>query len=119
MNEIFNNKLRQIILLGLICTLVIYLYSKGQNYEATGVAIYSALVTGNVDLFTRFGVLNKLAGIHPLITVFGVLVGLKLFGFMGLIFGPLLISYVILLIKIYLNEFRFFSDGNLIKPVTP
>ena len=31
--------------------------------------------------------------------------GLGLFGFIGLIFGPLLISYIILLFKIYSNEF--------------
>lgn len=85
--------------------LVIYYYSIGENYTATALAIYSATVTGNVDAFTRFGVLKKLGNIHPLVTVFGVLVGLKLFGFMGLIFGPLLITYIILLIKIYLNEF--------------
>jgi predicted PurR-regulated permease PerM len=46
-----------------------------------------------------------MGNVHPLITVLGVIVGLKLFGFIGLIFGPLLISYFIILIKIYLNEF--------------
>jgi predicted PurR-regulated permease PerM len=34
-----------------------------------------------------------------------VIVGLGLFGFMGFIFGPLLFSYLIVLIKIYTNEF--------------
>ena len=29
----------------------------------------------------------------------------SMFGFLGLIFGPLLVSYVILLIRIYTNEF--------------
>jgi predicted PurR-regulated permease PerM len=33
-----------------------------------------------------------MADINPLITIFGVLIGLSLFGFMGIIFGPLLIS---------------------------
>jgi predicted PurR-regulated permease PerM len=46
-----------------------------------------------------------MGNVHPMITVLGVIVGLKLFGFMGLIFGPLLVSYFIILIKIYLNEF--------------
>ena len=96
--------------------LVIYYYSTGQNYTATALAIYSALVTGNVDAITRLGVLKKLGNVHPLITVFGVLVGLKLFGFMGLIFGPLLITYLILLIKIYLNEFGFISDHQETNP---
>jgi predicted PurR-regulated permease PerM len=85
--------------------LVIYMYSTGQASTATGLTLYSIIVTGNVDYITRLGLLKKLGNVHPLITVCGVIVGLKLFGFMGLIFGPLLFSYVIILVKIYINEF--------------
>jgi predicted PurR-regulated permease PerM len=85
--------------------LVIYLYSTGNNYTATGLTIYSIVVTGNVDYITRLGLLKKMGNVHPMITVLGVIVGLKLFGFMGLIFGPLLVSYFIILVKIYINEF--------------
>ncbi len=85
--------------------LVIYLYSTGQNWTATALTIYSIVVTGNVDYITRLGLMKKIGNVHPIITVLGVLVGLKLFGFMGLIFGPLLISYFIILVRIYLNEF--------------
>jgi predicted PurR-regulated permease PerM len=67
--------------------------------------LYSIIVTGNVDYITRLGLMKKMVNVHPMITVFGVIVGLSLFGFMGLIFGPLLLSYVIILIKIYINEF--------------
>ena len=85
--------------------MAIYLYSTNQNFAATGLIIYSVAITGNVDYITRLGLLRKLGNIHPMITVFGIIVGLKLFGFMGLIFGPLLISYFILLVKIYTKEF--------------
>jgi predicted PurR-regulated permease PerM len=85
--------------------LVIYLYSIGHNWTGTALTIYSIVVTGNVDYITRLGLLKKIGNVHPMVTVLGVIVGLKLFGFMGLIFGPLLISYFIILIKIYLNEF--------------
>jgi predicted PurR-regulated permease PerM len=44
--------------------------------------------------------------VHPLITGFGVLIGVPLFGFIGLIFGPILISLFLVLIKIYANEFN-------------
>lgn len=84
---------------------VIYMYSIDKAIPATGLAIYSIVVTGNVDYITRLGLLKKLGDVHPMITVLGVIVGLKLFGFIGLIFGPLLISYFIILIKIYMNEF--------------
>ncbi|MCW3089213.1 MAG: hypothetical protein JWP81_282 [Ferruginibacter sp.] len=85
--------------------LVIYLYSVDRNFTATGLMIYSIVVTGNVDYITRLGLMKKIGNVHPMITVLGVIVGLKLFGFMGLIFGPLLISYFIILVKIYMNEF--------------
>jgi len=84
---------------------VIYMYSTNQNLMATGLMIYSIIVTGNVDYITRLGLLKKMGNVHPMVTVLGVIVGLKLFGFMGLIFGPLLISYFIILVKIYNNEF--------------
>ena len=58
--------------------------------------------------------MKKMGDVHPLITVLGVIVGLNLFGFVGLIFGPLLVSYFIVLVKIYVNEFVFIkpSDQN-------
>jgi predicted PurR-regulated permease PerM len=59
----------------------------------------------NVDNLLRLVLLKAFANIHPLVTMLGVIVGLKLFGFIGLIFGPLLVSYFILLIKIYNIEF--------------
>lgn len=86
-------------------SLVIYLFSTGHNYTATWLTLYSIIITGNVDYITRLGLLKKMGNVHPMITVLGVIVGLRLFGFMGLIFGPLLISYFIILIKIYINEF--------------
>lgn len=85
--------------------LVIYQFSSGQNWMATGLAIYSIVVTGNVDYITRLGLLKRMGNVHPMITVIGVIVGLGLFGFMGLIFGPLLVSYFIILVRIYMNEF--------------
>ena len=85
--------------------LVLSLFATGNTWTGTGLTIYSIVVTGNVDYITRLGLLKKMGDVHPLITILGVIVGLGLFGFMGLIFGPLLVSYFIILVKIYLNEF--------------
>lgn len=85
--------------------LVIYLYSQGMNWQGTGLLIYSLVVTGNIDYLARITLMKKIGDVHPLITIFGVIVGLRLFGFMGFIFGPLIFSYLIILIKIYSNEF--------------
>ena len=71
----------------------------------SGLLIYSLIVTGNVDYLARVTLMKKIGNVHPLVTVFGVIVGLNLFGFMGFIFGPLIFSYSIILIKIYSHEF--------------
>jgi predicted PurR-regulated permease PerM len=85
--------------------LVIYLFSQGLTGPGSGLLIYSLVVTGNVDYLARVTLMQKIGNVHPLITVFGVIVGLQLFGFMGFIFGPLVFSYVIILIKFYAHEF--------------
>jgi predicted PurR-regulated permease PerM len=85
--------------------LVIYQYSQGATWQASGLLIYSFVVTGNVDYFARITLMKKIGDVHPLITILGVIVGLGLFGFMGFIFGPLLLSYLILMTRIYTDEF--------------
>jgi predicted PurR-regulated permease PerM len=85
--------------------LVVTQFSGGHTGQGIGLAIYSIVVTGNVDYLARITLLKKIGDIHPVITVLGVIVGLKLFGFFGFIFGPLLISYFLLLCKIYYAEF--------------
>jgi len=90
--------------------LVIFLYSKGLTWPATGLLIYSLLITGNVDYLARLSLMKRMGDVHPLVTILGVIVGLGLFGFIGLIFGPLLISYFLVLVKIYMNEFSESTD---------
>jgi predicted PurR-regulated permease PerM len=85
--------------------LTVFLYIGGETQAAFGLAIYCAIVVLNIDNLLRLVLLKAFADIHPLITLFGVITGIKLFGFIGLIFGPLLVSYLLLLIRIYVNEF--------------
>lgn len=85
-----------------ICIIMI---AKGDVGMGLGLFLYCGVVVSNIDNVLRFSILKKIGDVHPLITVFGVIVGLQLFGIMGLIFGPLLMTYFILLIKIYRLEF--------------
>lgn len=82
-----------------------YLFSLGDNGNAWGLLIYSLVITTNVDYVARLTLLKSFMDVHPFITVFGVIVGISMFGFWGVIFGPLLLSYVVTLFKIYINEF--------------
>jgi len=85
--------------------LCIYLYATGHSGAALGLALYSFIVTGSIDNVLRFTILKRVGDVHPIITALGIIVGIPLFGFMGFIFGPLLISYLLLMISIYRTEF--------------
>jgi predicted PurR-regulated permease PerM len=85
--------------------LSIVLFANQENWKAIFLLIYGFGVIGTVDNVFRFMLQKRMGNVHPLITVFGVIIGINLFGFIGLIFGPILISMFILLVKIYMNEF--------------
>jgi len=79
--------------------------ASGDSFAAWGILIYGVVVVGSTDNIIRLFVLKKLDDVHPLITLVGVIVGVPLFGFIGLVFGPLLISLFLIIVKIYRKEF--------------
>ncbi|MBZ9728519.1 AI-2E family transporter [Salegentibacter sp. JZCK2] len=88
-----------------ILPVVILLLAQGDNWQAIAMLIYGFVVVGSTDNIIRLYILDRLAAVHPLITLFGVIVGVQLFGFIGLIFGPLLVSLFLLILKIYKKEY--------------
>ncbi len=91
-------------LIGILPVFVLTL-STGSTFQAWGILIYGLVVVGSTDNIIRLYVLKKLDDVHPLITLIGVIVGVPLFGFIGLIFGPLLISLFIVIVRIYRKEY--------------
>lgn len=78
----------------------------GADYvNGIGLLLYGFFIIGGVDNVARFLLQKKLADIHPLITVFGVLIGIPMFGFWGVIFGPLILSLFILFFNMYRHEY--------------
>jgi predicted PurR-regulated permease PerM len=92
-------------LIGILPVFILSL-STGDNFQAWGVLLYGLIVVGSTDNIIRLYVLQKLDNVHPLITLIGVIVGVPLFGFIGLIFGPLLISLFLVVLRIYRNEYE-------------
>ena len=77
----------------------------GDYVNGIALLIYGMFIIGGVDNVARFLLQKKLADIHPLITVFGVLIGIPMFGFWGVIFGPLLLSLFILFFNMFRHEY--------------
>lgn len=90
-------------------------FAKGETSSGWWLLAWGAIVIGCMDNVIRFALQKFMADVHPLITVFGVIIGLNLFGFLGLIFGPLLISVFLLLVRIYNDE--FISPRHVEQPV--
>ena len=85
--------------------LAIIFFANDQVGRGIAMLAFGFGVVGLVDNVFRFVLAKRIGNVHPLVTVFGVIIGLSVFGFIGLIFGPLLISLFLLLLKIYSNEF--------------
>jgi predicted PurR-regulated permease PerM len=72
---------------------------------ATVLFLLGVLVVGNVDLVVRPIVFRRYAHIHPLVTLVGAVGGIRYFGLLGLLIGPLAISYFFELIRMYREEY--------------
>ncbi|PKG42370.1 AI-2E family transporter [Psychroflexus sp. MES1-P1E] len=90
-------------------------YYQGETASAIGVLLYGFVIVGSSDNIVRLLVLKKMANEHPLITLIGVIIGVPLFGFIGLIFGPLLLSLFLLVVVIYKKEYGEFESEKEIK----
>lgn len=85
--------------------LVLYLGATGHWGMGLGLTGYALIVVSNIDNLVRSVFMKKMADTHPIITIFGVFIGLSLFGFMGVIFGPLMLAIFVLCVKIFKEEY--------------
>jgi predicted PurR-regulated permease PerM len=88
----------------------IWFISQGLVLKGVLLILCGVLVIANVDNLARIALNKKIANIHPLIVIFGVILGIPLFGFWGIIFGPLMISVFLLLINIYYREYNLLNS---------
>ncbi|TVZ51631.1 AI-2E family transporter [Dokdonia sp. Hel_I_53] len=88
-----------------IVPVCIILYASGQIGLCIAMLAYGIIVVGSTDNIFRLIIQKRLADVHPLVTIVGVIVGVPLFGFIGLIFGPILVSLFLLIVKIYKQEY--------------
>ena len=83
----------------------VYMALTGDWPNAIGLAAYGGIIVSQLDNLIRFILQKKMADTHPLITIFGVVIGLSLFGFIGVIFGPLLLSLFFLFVDMFKREY--------------
>jgi predicted PurR-regulated permease PerM len=73
-------------------------------------------LAGSVDNVVRMIVFKKVSNIHPLATLVGAFAGLKLFGLLGVLLGPLAIAYFFELLKMYRDEYLGAASATAVSP---
>lgn len=63
--------------------------------------VYGATIVMNIDNFLRPKLVSGRSNVHPVLILIGVLGGLRVFGFIGMLVGPLILAMFVALIKFY------------------
>jgi predicted PurR-regulated permease PerM len=83
----------------------IYLLIIGQIWQGIFLICYGALIISSVDNVIRAYIIKGKANVHPIFVFFSILGGIALFGFWGILFGPLIVAITITIFHIYEMEY--------------
>jgi len=88
----------------------IYLLLTGQIWQGVFILLWGAIVIGNTDNIIRTYMIQAKAHVNPVFVFFSILGGVYLFGFWGVVIGPLIISIAITVFHIYELEYGLLSE---------
>ena len=75
------------------------------DYTAGSAILAAGIFVSIVDNFLRPMIQKKVGEIHPFLSLIGIIIGVSLFGLLGIIIGPLLLSYFILTLEMFSKEY--------------
>jgi predicted PurR-regulated permease PerM len=79
------------------------------NYSAGIAILVAGLFASVIDNFLRPIIQKKVGEIHPFLSLLGIVIGVSLFGLIGIVIGPLLLSYFLLTVEMFSRE--YISEG--------
>ena len=88
------------------------LLARGNTSGALVIVAFGWLLPDVIDKLTRATVSRRFGNVHPLTTLLGALIGVPLFGMVGLVAGPLMIALFIELLQIYQREYGMTASPN-------
>jgi len=84
----------------------IYLgYVEGPLWRGIALFLWGALIVGSIDNLLKPLLIGNRLRLPILILFFSILGGLKLFGIIGLILGPMIVTLLIALLDLYMKEY--------------
>ncbi|MEY4513778.1 MAG: hypothetical protein RLZZ450_5900 [Pseudomonadota bacterium] len=90
---------------GTVLVAAVLLLAMGHTWMALFLAIWGVVVVGMVDNIIKPLLVKRGLHMHGAIVFFALLGGLTVFGTVGLIAGPLIVSFFLALVRIYQRDF--------------
>lgn len=84
--------------------IAIYMFVSGNIAIAIIFTLYNLIIVSNVDNLLMAYIVSKRTTLSPFVALISSLGGLFLFGIIGLILGPLIFAYFIILLDLYRNK---------------
>jgi predicted PurR-regulated permease PerM len=78
---------------------------------AIALAVIGGVLASNLDNLVRPLVYRRVSDIHPMITLIGAFAGVKYFGLLGVLLGPLAIAYLFELLQFYRDDYGIGEGG--------
>lgn len=75
------------------------------DYAAGFAILIAGLFASVMDNFLRPLIQKKVGEIHPFLSLLGIVIGVSLFGLIGIVIGPLLLSYFLLTVEMFSREY--------------
>ncbi|RXG34668.1 hypothetical protein CI957_721 [Methanohalophilus sp. WG1-DM] len=72
---------------------------------AAGVIFIAGMVISNIDNFLRPYIQDKVGAIHPFVSLLGIFIGIYLFGLVGIVVGPLVLSSFLLMLRMFYEDY--------------
>jgi len=95
----------------------IYLLLTGQIWQGVFILLWGAVIIGNTDNIIRTYMIQGKAHVNPVFVFFSIIGGVYLFGFWGVVIGPLIVSIAITVFHIYELEYGLVSEEE-VKEIT-
>lgn len=83
----------------------VWLFLQGETGWGIFNLLYGTLIISGIDNILKPLIIQGRTHIHPLLIFFSIFGGIKLFGPLGLLFGPVVTAMLIATINIYRSEF--------------
>lgn len=91
---------------GVWVPVTVWLFLQGETAWGIFNLVYGVLLISGIDNILKPLIIQGRTKIHPLLIFFSIFGGIKFFGPLGLLFGPVVTAMLIATIKIYRTEFQ-------------